>query len=63
MAPSAGAMMVVLKLVATLLGNVDIAENLFLSTTTVNRDVNNIYAKLKVPSCMEAVAKLRILEC
>lgn len=51
----------VLQLLATGLGNADIARKLFLSTGTVKRHVNNIYSKLNVHNRMEAVAKGREL--
>ncbi len=49
----------VLQLIATGLGNGDIAKKLFLSTGTVKRHVNNIYSKLNVHSRMEAVTKAK----
>jgi len=52
----------VLQLLATGLGNAGIAKNLFLSTGTVKRHVNNIYSKLDVHSRMEAVAKAKELK-
>jgi LuxR family maltose regulon positive regulatory protein len=60
--PLSGREIEVLQLLATGLGNADIARKLFLSTGTVKRHVNNIYSKLNVHSRMEAVAKGRELK-
>ncbi len=51
----------VLRLLASGHGNGDIAAKLFLSTGTVKRHVNNIFAKLDVHSRTQAVAKAREL--
>jgi LuxR family transcriptional regulator, maltose regulon positive regulatory protein len=49
----------VLRLVATLLANTEIASELFVSVNTVKTHVKSIYRKLEVSSRREAVARAR----
>ena len=51
----------VLDLLAQRLSNKEIAEKLFLSTTTVKGHLQNIYGKLNVKKRREAVEKARVL--
>jgi len=51
----------VLDLLAQRLSNKEIAEKLFLSTTTVKGHMQNIYGKLNVKKRREAVEKARVL--
>ena len=52
----------VLDLLAQRLSNKEIAEKLFLSTTTVKGHLQNIYGKLNVKKRREAVEKARVLD-
>ena len=51
----------VLDLLAQRLSNKEIAEKLFLSTTTVKGHLQNIYGQLNVKKRREAVEKARVL--
>jgi LuxR family maltose regulon positive regulatory protein len=49
----------VLDLLAQRLSNKEIAETLFISTTTVNSHIQNLYGKLNVSKRREAVEKAK----
>jgi DNA-binding CsgD family transcriptional regulator len=49
----------ILELVARGLTNAQVAERLWLSTGTVRKHLNNIYAKLGVPNRTAAASRLR----
>ena len=51
----------VLDLLAQRLSNKEIAETLFISTTTVKGHLQNLYGKLNVSKRREAVEKARAL--
>ncbi len=51
--------MEVLALIAAGNSNVDIAEKLFVSTSTVKTHINNLYRKLETRSRTQAVARAR----
>ena len=51
----------VLKLIAEGLTNQEIAQKLYLSTSTVKAHTYNLYSKLDVHSRTQAVAKARML--